>query len=73
MATIYESPDRGKTIYARPVNDYKEHRPVTPPRQAPRDAPPALAEAAARFVRIERQPTTPAAAAAERERAKAEC
>jgi hypothetical protein len=66
MAVIYESPDRGKTIHARTVNDYAQRWPVEPPRRMVRSVPSALADAAAQFGRIERPPTTPAAAAAKR-------
>lgn len=72
MAVIYESPDRGKTIHARPLNDYGQRRSVDPPHHPSRDPSSTLTEAAARFGGIERKPTTPATAAAARERARTE-
>ena len=63
MSTIYESPDRGKTIYARPMNDYVHRWEVKAPRHDWWATRPALTDAAEKFSRIE---TTQGASARER-------
>ncbi|WP_431857276.1 hypothetical protein [Azospirillum sp.] len=53
MTVIYETPDRGKTIYARHGDDYATRWRVDPPRQALRGTASALTDAAGLFGRIE--------------------
>lgn len=61
MTVIYESPDHGKTTYARTVNDYSHRWPVAPPRRALRGRASSLADAAERFGGLERPQPAPAA------------
>lgn len=60
MTMIYESPDRGKTIHARALNDYSHQWRVGPPRHGCRSWRSPLADAADQFSRIEQAPGTAA-------------